>query len=78
MFVLQSLNVVESEEFRKLILILREGMRDHDIPHRTKMREIILTRWKEFFETVRRDLQVCDSFYLSWVHPNIMNLVCSR
>lgn len=55
---LQSLNVVENDEFRNLLLVIQPMLRDKDIPRRTKLRELVLQRWKEFFNTVKRELLV--------------------
>ena len=38
----QSLNVVECVEFRRLLLFLREDLKDTDIPHRTKIKSDII------------------------------------
>ncbi|KAH9911637.1 uncharacterized protein B0H18DRAFT_828123, partial [Fomitopsis serialis] len=39
-----------------LMLVLRSELRDKDIPHRTKLRELIINRWKLFFEDVKKEL----------------------
>ncbi|KAI0055464.1 hypothetical protein BV25DRAFT_1776292, partial [Artomyces pyxidatus] len=31
-------------------------LKDKDIPHRSKIRELVLQRWKETFQTIRREL----------------------
>jgi hypothetical protein len=38
----QSLNIIECKEFRKLLLLLRQDLKDSDIPHRTKIRESVI------------------------------------
>ncbi|KIK16557.1 hypothetical protein PISMIDRAFT_72240, partial [Pisolithus microcarpus 441] len=40
-----------------LILYLRHDLRDTDIPHRTKTRELILQRWREHFMQLRVELK---------------------
>lgn len=42
MWILQSVNVVECPEFRKLLLLLKEDLDDLDIPHRTKLKTSII------------------------------------
>jgi hypothetical protein len=39
---LKSLNVIEGQEFRDLLLILRPDLKETDIPHRTKLRDAII------------------------------------
>ena len=50
--------VVECPEFRQLCLLLRESLKDGDIPHRDKMRESILSQWRESFEGLKLELSV--------------------
>jgi hypothetical protein len=54
----QSINVIECPEFRRLIRILRQDIRETDIPHRTKFRELILDAWREYFNVLKQDLAV--------------------
>ncbi|KAI0042415.1 hypothetical protein FA95DRAFT_1465474, partial [Auriscalpium vulgare] len=42
----QSLNIIESKQLRAIFLLLREQLKDSDIPHRTTLRN----RIKELFE----------------------------
>jgi hypothetical protein len=55
----KSLNVVECPEFRRLILLLRSDLNDSQVPRRTKMRELVLRAWSQYFQVLRRDLAVC-------------------
>ncbi|KIK12108.1 hypothetical protein PISMIDRAFT_49361, partial [Pisolithus microcarpus 441] len=41
-----------------LILYLHHDLRDTDIPHCTKTRELILQRWRERFMQLRVELKV--------------------
>jgi hypothetical protein len=54
----KSIRVVECHEFRQLCLVLRESLEDTDIPHRDKMREAIVRRWRESFKELKLDLSV--------------------
>jgi hypothetical protein len=45
--------------------MLREGLRDRDIPHRTKIREAIIVAWKEYFASLKLELAV-NECYLSF------------
>jgi len=53
---------MECREFRDLLLLLRKELKDSMIPHRTKLRELIILSWKEYIVTLKRDLSVL-SFY---------------
>jgi hypothetical protein len=64
---LKSLNLVECREFRLLLLLLRNDLKEEMIPHRTKLRDLIIRAWKQFFQVLRRDLAVCDSQPVSCV-----------
>lgn len=54
----QSINVIECPEFRRLLLLLRQELRDKDIPHRTKIRAEIIKAWQEYFVTLKDDMAV--------------------
>ncbi|KAJ2923582.1 hypothetical protein H1R20_g13520, partial [Candolleomyces eurysporus] len=53
----QSINVIESAFFRRLLLMLREDLRDEDIPHRTFVRNHIQSRWKDYMKELQAKLQ---------------------
>lgn len=55
----KSLNLMECREFRQLLLLLRNDLKEEMIPHRTKLRELIIQAWKQQFQVLRRDLAVC-------------------
>lgn len=61
LFWIKALNVVECPEFRQLLHVLRS---DLDIPHRTKIHELLLQAWRAHFHILRRDLEVCVSHLL--------------
>lgn len=54
----QSLNVVECPEFRSLLLLLRNDLKENMIPHRSKLRELIIDAWREYFQALKKDLAV--------------------
>ena len=56
--VIQSIYVVEGREFRNLLLFLREGLEDKDIPHRTKIRTAIMRQFKEYYNVLKEELAV--------------------
>jgi hypothetical protein len=58
----QSLNIVECREFCDLLRLLREDLREQDIPHRTKIREAIILAWKDYFVRLKRELAVSAIF----------------
>lgn len=49
---------MECREFRNLLLLLREDLEEKDIPHRTKLREAIITAWQSWFTGLKRELAV--------------------
>lgn len=55
---LQSIRVVECPEFRQLCMVLCETLVDADIPCRDKMREAIISRWRDSFGQLKLDLSV--------------------
>lgn len=54
----QSLSVVECREFRRLLLLLKEDLKDKDIPHRTKIQTEVIQAWKRYFDCLKKDLAV--------------------
>jgi hypothetical protein len=54
----QSIMVIECREFRDLLLLLRESLRDTDIPHRTKIRTAIVEAWAAWFSVLKKRLAV--------------------
>lgn len=54
----QSLNVIECREFRALLLLLRNDLKETMIPHRTKLRELIVEAWRRYFKVLKMDLEV--------------------
>lgn len=54
----QSINVIESPLFRRLLLLLRESLHEKDIPHRTKMRELIMQSWEDLIGTLKQEVTV--------------------
>ena len=55
----QSLNIVECPEFRQLLLLLRSDLKDSDIPRRTKLRELLLQAWKDYFQVLHSSFVAC-------------------
>jgi len=60
----KSLNVVECPEFRRLLLLLRSDLMDTQIPHRTKLHELLLQAWAQHFKNLRCDLAACLPHFL--------------
>ncbi|KAJ2928061.1 hypothetical protein H1R20_g9035, partial [Candolleomyces eurysporus] len=72
----QSINVVESPEFRELLLFLGDGkLEDRDIPHRDKMTSMILDAHALEYQKMRKDLKNAlgrISFTMDlWTDPNL-------
>jgi hypothetical protein len=58
LIIFKSINVIECPEFRDLLLLLKEDLKDTDIPHRRKVRDVILHTWSTYFEHLKKDLEV--------------------
>jgi hypothetical protein len=57
-FKLQSINMIENPKLRAIFLLLREEMKDSDIPHRTTIQTRILELLKSHFKTLEEDMKV--------------------
>ena len=57
-FLPKSINVVECDYFRALLLLLRESLHDSDIPRRTKMREAIFQEFHHYIPELKKHLDV--------------------
>src|ERR1700710_1009959 len=57
-FPCQSLNVIECVEFRALLMLLWSELKETAIPHRTKLRQLIVEAWKRYFHVLKGDLAV--------------------
>ncbi|KAI6111673.1 hypothetical protein EDD16DRAFT_1521874 [Pisolithus croceorrhizus] len=53
----QSLHVIECEEFWCLLLLLKNDLKDNNIPHCTKIKSDIIQGWKDYFAVLKTDLQ---------------------
>jgi len=40
------MRLVDSYEFRCLLFLLRDDLQEQDIPHRTKLRELVVKSWE--------------------------------
>lgn len=69
---LQAFQLVDKGAFRRLLMYLRPSLLDTDIPHRTKLRAVILERATAVEERMKEKLQVSISFFQSLcVHLHI-------
>jgi hypothetical protein len=55
---LQSINVIESPQLRAIFLMLREELKDSDIPHRTSLRQRILDVWNDHLDKLQEEMAV--------------------
>lgn len=62
----QSINVVECREFRDLLILLRNDLKEEDIPRRTKIREEIMKAWEKWFTALKKELQVRPCHFRDW------------
>jgi hypothetical protein len=61
----QSVNIVECPELRDLLLYLNEDLEDSDIPHRTKLTELIFKSFDREFKCLVDHIQVSTSLAAS-------------
>jgi hypothetical protein len=61
----QSLNVVETQELRDLLLYLNADLKDGDIPHRTKLTRITFESYHREWKKLVEELQVWLSLRVS-------------
>jgi hypothetical protein len=54
----QSINVIECPEFRQLLLLLRQDLRDQDIPSRDTVRRSIIEAWYSYYQSLKEELEV--------------------
>jgi hypothetical protein len=54
----QSINVIESPKLRAIFLMLREDLKDSDIPHRTTIRNRIMEIWDEHLDMLQDQMKV--------------------
>lgn len=54
----QAINVIENPRLRAIFLMLREDLKDEDIPHRTTIRARILQVWGDHLDTISEELVV--------------------
>ncbi|KAK6996199.1 hypothetical protein R3P38DRAFT_2477759, partial [Favolaschia claudopus] len=52
----QSINVIENQQLRAIFLMLREELKDADIPHRTTIRKRILEVWEEHLDSLEKEM----------------------
>ncbi|KIK13966.1 hypothetical protein PISMIDRAFT_17623 [Pisolithus microcarpus 441] len=53
----QSLCIVKCEEFWHLLLLLKNDLKDSNIPRCTKIKSDILQAWKDYFTVLKTDIQ---------------------
>jgi hypothetical protein len=61
---MQSIRSIESTELRQLLLLLRDDLDDEDIPKRDKIHDAIISAWKVYYLSLKKDLKV--SFFFSF------------
>ena len=61
---MKSLNIIKCWEFRVLLLLLQGELTKAMIPHHTKLCEIIIQAWRQYFQVLKCNLSV-PSFLLS-------------
>jgi hypothetical protein len=65
---LQSFNVLECPEFRDLLLYLGDGkISNADVPHRTKLTQMVLEEYWREYNKIKEDLKVCGTAIINFV-----------
>jgi hypothetical protein len=54
----QLLYIIESHKFHDLLIFMREGLKEDDIPHLTRLREAVIEAWHRWFSILRTKLSV--------------------
>ncbi|KIJ98154.1 hypothetical protein K443DRAFT_133552 [Laccaria amethystina LaAM-08-1] len=54
----QSLNVIESPHLRRIFLLLRQDLKDSDIPHRTTIRNHVKEIWDEHLKGLEEEIKI--------------------
>jgi hypothetical protein len=49
---------MECPEFRALLLLLRSNLKESMIPHRMKLRELVINSWKHYFQALKCELAI--------------------
>ena len=62
--VAKSLNVIENPLLRNIFLLLRQELKDEDIPGRTKVRERVMQLWEEHISHLSKEIEVRVAFRL--------------
>ncbi|KAJ7362435.1 hypothetical protein DFH08DRAFT_950698 [Mycena albidolilacea] len=52
-----SIHLIDSRDFRDLLLMLRESLQESDIPHRTKLRQRIIEAWIQYYKELKSELE---------------------
>jgi hypothetical protein len=62
----QAISVVESPRLRKIFLLLREELKESDIPSRSTMRNRIDQVYEKHMKQLEEDMTVTMVLYLVW------------
>ena len=61
---MQSINVIESPRLRKIFLLLRQELKESDIPGRTMIRSRIEKAYEDYLKQLEEEMAVCILFSL--------------
>ena len=61
---MQSINVIESPRLRKIFLLLRQELKESDIPGRTTIRNRIEKAYEDYLKQLEEEMAVCILFSL--------------
>ena len=59
---MQSINVIESPQLRKIFLLLRQELKESDIPGRTTIRNRIEKAYEDYLKQLEEEMAVCILF----------------
>jgi len=62
---MQAINVIESPRLRNIFLLLRQELKESDIPGRTTLRNRIEKAYEDHMKQLEEEMMVCILFSLS-------------
>lgn len=62
----QPLNIIQSPRLRKIFLLLRQELKESDIPGRTTIRNRVEKAYQDYMQQLEKDIAVCNSIFLNF------------
>ncbi|KAI6104558.1 ribonuclease H-like domain-containing protein [Pisolithus croceorrhizus] len=74
----QLLHIIKCKKFQCLLLLLKNDLKESDIPHHMKIKSNIIQVWKDYFTILKTDLQIscsCRLVQFSAIQAGVMTKV---